>query len=74
VESEFSPLAREVHERLAEAVAGRDWLVAAMDGHRVDPTGLTPDEVIEGLLALMGALVDSVNLLVAEFDRQSASR
>jgi hypothetical protein len=69
LESKGSHIAAQVDQRLAEAATAHPWLIAATDGMRIDPTGLDATEIFDGIVTLMGALIDSVNLLADAIDR-----
>jgi hypothetical protein len=74
MESEIPQLKAQIDQRLAEAIAPHTWLLDATDGRPVDVSEMDSAVVLGGLAALLAALVDSVNLLATEMDRQNASR
>ncbi len=74
MDMEIPEITAEVDQRLSEAVAAHEWLITATDGRAVNPAGLDPEEILAGLAALLGSLVDCVKLLATEMDRQNASR
>jgi len=66
-------LKTEVHERLVNATKEQQWVQDLLAGNEPDLGEADPVLVLGGLTALAGGVIDALQLLAAELERQAGS-
>ena len=67
-------LKTQVDEALADAAIAHPWLQSAVAGRGLGSPRPDPDQLLAGLVALGGSLIDAVNLITEYLRTQDASR
>jgi hypothetical protein len=70
---ETGKLKSEVHERLANATKDQQWVQDLLAGNEPDLAELDAMLVLGGLTALAGGVIDALQLLASELERQDAT-
>ncbi len=69
---ETGKLKAEVHERLVNATKRDQWVQDLLAGNEPDLAELDAVLVLGGLTSLAGGVIDALQLLAAELERQDA--
>ena len=70
---ETGKLKSEVHERLVNATKDQQWVQDLLAGNEPDLAELDATLVLGGLTALAGGVIDALQLLASELERQDAA-
>jgi hypothetical protein len=70
---ETGKLKSEVHERLVNATKDQQWVQDLLAGDEPDLAELDAVLVLGGLTALAGGVIDALQLLASELERQDAA-
>lgn len=70
---ETGKLKTEVHERLVNATKDQQWVQDLLAGNEPSLSELDAVLVLGGLTALAGGVIDALQLLASELERQDAA-
>lgn len=66
------PLRTQVEKCISDATLAHEWLYALVTNEVMpDPDAVLVPDVINGMLSLLGGIVNALDLIAAEFDRRN---